>query len=96
MNITYSECVSIASIIQLAMRVRRIDICALSRSAVYFHIISLTARFLGNPLLNIKCVLWFSVQLLAEMCLILRRMLRDINTNLRTSSGEVPVILVRF
>ena len=40
-----------------------------------FHVISQTARFSGGgrKLLNIKCVLWFSQQLLSEKFLIIRR-----------------------
>jgi len=37
---TYSECVSVALVIQQAMRMRRIVICGLSGSALFFHIIS--------------------------------------------------------
>jgi hypothetical protein len=43
-SITYSECVCIALGIQHAMRMRRIVICCLPRSTVFFHVISLTAR----------------------------------------------------
>ena len=59
MNIAYSECVSVVLIIQHAMRMRRIDICALSRSAIYFQIISLTARFLGNAVIEHKNVCFY-------------------------------------
>jgi hypothetical protein len=45
--------------------------------------------------LNIKCVFSFSLQLLSETLLILRRIQRDI-INVRTSSCKVPVITVRF
>jgi hypothetical protein len=37
-NITYSECVSVALGIQQAMRMRRIVTCALSGSAIFFRI----------------------------------------------------------
>ena len=39
-NITYSGCVFVALIIQHAMRMRRIVICGLSGSKIFFHIIS--------------------------------------------------------
>jgi hypothetical protein len=40
--------------------------------------------------LNIKCVFWFSLQLLPETFLILRRTEQDIITNVRRSSCKVP------
>ena len=39
-NTTYSDCVFVALGIQHAMRMRRIVICSLPRSTVFFHIIS--------------------------------------------------------
>ena len=42
--------------IQHAMRLHHIIICVLPSSAVFFHIISKTARFSNERLLNIKCV----------------------------------------
>jgi len=44
---TYSECVSVAFVIQHAMCLSRI-ICGLSDSTVFFHITSYTARFGGK------------------------------------------------
>ena len=38
----------------------------LSVSTTFFHIISQTARFPRRKLPNVKCVVWFSVQLLSE------------------------------
>jgi hypothetical protein len=39
-NITYSECVSVALVIQHVMRMLYIFICGLSGSKIRFHIIS--------------------------------------------------------
>jgi hypothetical protein len=39
-SIAYTECVSVALVIQHAKRMRRIVICGLSRCAVLFYIIS--------------------------------------------------------
>jgi hypothetical protein len=49
-----------------------------------------------KKLLNTKSVFWFSVQLLSETFLILRRTERDMITNVYRSSCKVPVIVVRF
>ena len=50
--------------------------------------------FLKN-FLNIKLVFWFSLQLLSDTFLILRRIQWDI-INVHTSSCKVPVVLVIF
>jgi len=47
-------------------------------------------------LLNIKCVFGFSIQLLFETFLILRRTERDMIKDLQGFSCKVPAILVRF
>jgi len=49
-----------------------------------------------KKLLNIKCVFSFSLQLLSETFLILRRSERYIIINVLRSSCKIPVILVRF
>jgi hypothetical protein len=49
-----------------------------------------------KTLRNIKRVFWFSLQLLSETFLILRRTERDMVKSLYRSSCKVPVILVRF
>jgi hypothetical protein len=49
----------------------------------------------GKKLLRIKCVFWFSLPLLSETFLVLRRMQRDIIINIHRSSYKVPAILVR-
>jgi len=46
--------------------------------------------------LNTKCVFWFSVQLLSETFLILRRTERDMIKNIHWSLCKVPVIGVRY
>jgi len=48
-NITYSESVFVALVVQHALRMRHIVICGLSGPIQYFfHVVSSTARFLGE------------------------------------------------
>ena len=49
-----------------------------------------------KKVLNITCVHWFSLQLLSETFLILRRTERDIIKTVYWCSCTVPIILVRF
>ena len=62
----------------------------------YFPRLLLDAIFFWGGVLNMKCVCSFSLQLSSETFLILRRIHRDIITNVHRSSCKVPVILVRF
>ena len=50
----------------------------------------------GKKLLNTKCVFWFSLQLLSETFLILRRNGRDIINNVYRSACTVPLFLSYF
>jgi hypothetical protein len=43
-----------------------------------------------------KCVFCFSLQLMSEKVLIVRRIQRDININLTSTTCKVPVILVKL
>ena len=54
------------------------------------------AMIFVKTLLNIKCVLWFSLQLVPETCLILRRIQRDIIVNIHESSCKYSLILLDF
>jgi hypothetical protein len=58
---------------------------------LHYHI---NGAIFGKTLLDIKCVFRFSLQLLFETFLILRRIQRDIVINVETSSCKVRVILV--
>jgi hypothetical protein len=88
-------CVFVALGFQHAMRTFHTAICDLYGYTIFFHIISSMARFLKKePLLKIKCVFWFSLQILSETFLILRRTERYMNKNVYWYSLVVPVILV--
>ena len=91
-----SYCVSVALVIQHAMRVRRVILSSVASPATqYFSTLSHRRHdFRKKKLLNIKCVFWFSLQLLSETFLILRRTERDMIKSHR-SSCEVPIIRVR-
>ena len=52
--------------------------------------------FEEKKLMNIKCVFWFSLQLLSETLLILRRTDRGVIKNVYWSSCEVLVNVVRL
>ena len=59
--------VRVCNVIQHAMRMRRIVICGLPGSTVFFHVISQTALISKKKkLLNPKCVFIFPLQLLSE------------------------------
>ena len=60
------------------MRMRHFVICDLPRSAVFFRYL-ISDTIIENKLLNIKCV--FSLQILPEKYLILRRNERDVIKN---------------
>ena len=60
-----------------------------------FHLINGTI-FEKRKLLKVKCVFWFSLQLLSKTFLILRRIQRHIFINVKTSSSRVPVTFVGF
>jgi hypothetical protein len=50
----------------------------------------------GKKLRNVKRMFWFSLQLLFETFLILKRNMRDIVINVKTTSCKVPVTLTGF
>jgi hypothetical protein len=68
-----------------------IVVCGLPGSIMFFHIISYTARFLEEKLLNIKCMFR-----LCEKFFIARRIQRDLVINVHWSSCKVPLFLSDF
>ena len=91
-----SEC-CIALFIQHAKRMRLIMSSVACPAALYFSTSSHKRHdFRGGwELLNMNYMFWFSLQLLSETLLILRRIQRDIIKILHKSSGKVPVIPIR-
>jgi len=75
--ITYCQRVSVALSIRHAMPMRHIVICGLSGCTVFFPHCFINGTFFGKRLLNLKCMFWFSLQLLPENVLILGRVGRD-------------------
>jgi len=96
-NITYSECVSVALVIQHAKRMRRIIMPSLD----CLSLPSFTPQYLNKwhdfreMCIEHKILLRFSIQLLPETLLTPRRNQRDTITHVHRSSCEVTVILVR-
>ena len=84
-SILRSECVFVALVIQRAMRMRHIAICGLPRSTVFSPRYLINGRIFGKKLLNTKCVFWFSLEILSEIFLILRRNERDLIINVAIS-----------
>jgi len=81
--------------IQHAKRTRLIILSSVACQAstiFFFQFISQTAWISGGKMLqNTNCVFWFSLQLFAETLFILRRIQRDIATNVHSSLCKVLV-----
>jgi len=99
-NITCTECVSVALGIQHVQRMRCIILLSVASLAQpYFSTFPNKWHYFfflgGGELLNMKYVFWFFSTTFNETFLILRRTKHDI-INAHRSSRKVPVILVRF
>ena len=90
-----SVCVCVALVIQSACAYY-IAICGLPGSAVYFHILIHATILGGGELLNMKCVCWFSLQIVYKTFPILRRIQRDTVTNVKSLHVKCPTFLSDF
>jgi hypothetical protein len=89
------NCVFAVLGIQREMHEHHIAICGLSSSTIFSTLIHKWNDF-RKKLLNIKCEFLFSLKILCETFLILRKIQRDITINVHKSSYKVPIILVQF
>jgi hypothetical protein len=96
-SITYSECVSVALVIQHAKRMRCIILSSVACVAVpYFFTLSHKQHDFRPKVIEHKmCVLIFS-RTLNKIFLILKILERDIIIHVHRPSCKVPVIRIRF
>jgi hypothetical protein len=96
-SVTYSVCVFVVLGIQRAVRLRHVS-CHLWSVRLYctFPRFLINGTIVEKALPNVKYVFWFSLQLLSETFLILRRTGRDTIINMHRSSCSVPLILSDF
>jgi hypothetical protein len=89
--------VSVALVIQPAMRMRRVILSSVTCLALpYFSTVSHTRHSIRKNVIEHKmCVLIFST-ILSEIFLIIKTIKRDIIINVHRSLCKVPVFLVRF
>ena len=78
------------------MHVRHIVICGLRGSTVFFPHYLTNGTIFGGGLLNIKSVFEFSLQLLSETFLILKRNERDIIRKFIDLHVNYPLLLSDF
>ena len=91
----YSECVSVVSIIRRAKRMRLIILSSVACPALHIfpHFL---IKVTNAEKKNRKCGFWYSVQLLSEIFLPVKRTEQNNLIKLQRSSRKAPVIFVRF
>jgi len=83
-------------VIQHAMRMRHSVICGLPLLLYFSTLCHKRYDFCKNKLLNTRCVLWFSLQILPETFLILRRNERDMVKMCIGLQVKYPLFLFDF
>jgi hypothetical protein len=95
-SVTYSACVSVALVIQHAVRVRCIVLSSVVCLAVpYFSTLSHERYDFRKKVIEHETCVLISVQFLSQKFLTVRTQ-RGTVTNVKSSSCKVPVILARF
>jgi len=95
--ITYSESISVVSVMQHAKRIGRIMSSVACPALHYFFTVSHKRHVVREKvLLNIQRVFWFSLQLSCEKFLILRRIQREANINVYKSQVKYHLFLLDF
>jgi hypothetical protein len=92
-SITYSDSLSVALVIQHVMRMHHIRLSSVASLALP-HFCTFSQSIFKK--IGVKCVFWFSPQVVSETFLILSRIQRDIIKHVRRSSCKVPVIVVKI
>jgi hypothetical protein len=96
-SITYSQCVSVCSLSFPAGKTHAPYYIVICVPCLFYNIFPhylINGMAFQKNLFNIKCVFWFSQQLLPET--FLRKISWDAVNNVRRSSRKVPIILVRL
>jgi hypothetical protein len=98
MSSTYSDCVFVAYGTQREMRMRHCHLWRVRLCYIFPHYLINGTIFEKKKKRSrrVQCVFWFSLQLLCETFLILRRFERELIKIVYWPSCKVPVISVRF
>ena len=94
MSLTHSQCVSACLGIQYAIRMRRIVMCGLSYSIIFFHISHKRQGFREKQNTEYKMCFDFLYNILTEALLVLRRSKEEMIKTVYWASCKLPIISV--